>query len=207
MGLFYAKPEARRKWLYALIAVLISLLVLAQIFFELTQFMRIRELHFETVENGLVVNILEVTLWVFLGLHILSFVDVIGACYIRRRSYHGTRKETWEKIQTQGVEQAPLPVQMRKTPTSIKFSASTLRSWIMSPFFAFFLGILPIFLLGLLKASEGISLWSILAIVWLILAFIAAYVLSAKNERSISPAPKEKLALTDDEPTNPDSKT
>src|SRR6185436_10992125 len=109
MGLFYVDREARRKWLYAFIALLISLLVLTQIFYETTSAITIGRFQLQKMAEGRVDAALEVALWIALGLHILSFVDVLGTCYVRRRNYRGVRKDIRhaEPTQSRGTHQPP----------------------------------------------------------------------------------------------------
>jgi tetratricopeptide (TPR) repeat protein len=208
MGLFYAKPEARRKWLYALIALLISLLVLAQIFFELTKFMRIQELHFETVENGLVVNILGATLWVFLAMHILSFADVIGACYARRRNYRGTKREMREVLPSQvKASQFELTQMKPIQTTSEKFQMPVrgLPGWILSPIFLIVaVGILPMIILAIIYPD---ALTAFVIVYVMIMFVIGAFVLGSKFERSGSMPSKENPGSTNDVKIDSDSKT
>jgi tetratricopeptide (TPR) repeat protein len=93
MGMFYVDPKAARRWLYLLLAVLVAVLVLSVIFYEATRAMSIGYFRMEQMLEGRVSDTLGWMLWLFLGLYLISFVDVMLTCSLRRKSYSDWKED------------------------------------------------------------------------------------------------------------------
>ena len=98
MGMYYVDPQLRRKWLYPLLVLLISTLILCMILYKLTWAMQIGFFEIKEMWKGQVSNALGSMLWPLLVLYAFSFVDVMVACYMRRKNYHSKKAQWWIKV-------------------------------------------------------------------------------------------------------------
>lgn len=124
MGLFYADRKLNRKWLYPVLALLTSFLILAQVFYELTGHMSIGRVYFETMAEGRADHILEIFLSILLGLYAISYVDVMIACYQQRMNDLGSTNKMWKTGPKQMTKEAYpkelVPFEYASTPDKNK---------------------------------------------------------------------------------------
>jgi hypothetical protein len=205
MGLFYVDRKARRKWVYALLALFISLLILTQIFYEMTRAMNVGRFRLEKMAEGRIDNALEGTLLVFLGVYVLSFADVLGTCYLYHRKYAERSSEVrsfrrdWKgkvpslvnQVSDERRTEQVSTIGQAKNPTNrLKRSVQRLLAWNKSPAFIRVIGILPFLLFLFLNSSltSGLAdLFASLSIVWFLVAvFIAERIAKLENSGSVS---------------------
>lgn len=175
MGLFYVDRESQRKWLYAVIAFLVSLLILTQVFYVVTNEIKITVYDLQKMAGGRIANALEVALRIFLGLYALSYVDVIGTCYMRRKKYQISRGERTEKRLIQ-VQQASQFGPVQRTSEKLKMLIAGLPSWTKSPVFILAVGVLPLLVVMSLHSSLNSALLNLLAVLGIIWFLVAIYV-------------------------------
>jgi tetratricopeptide (TPR) repeat protein len=206
MGLFYVERESRRKWLYALTAMLVSLLVLTRIFYVLTMSITVGKFPLRKMAEGGIENAVGVALWIFLGLFVLSFVDVLGTCYVRRKNYRGARETPTVRnfgakpsvSQQRGTEIASSE-QSEKPLSNIRLLLRDLSRGRRLLLMVLFGGFILLMALGIFVSYSTTDIWLLVFTgvgSLIVVLFLAYMVVGTKIYEPPLPASKEKVDLT-----------
>jgi tetratricopeptide (TPR) repeat protein len=167
LGLFYADHQARRRWLYPIVAMIIPLMITIGPFLYKNAFDTTKEVSPNVLdyyqgaapvgtvyrasgENETAEGVWSTFLSIVGAVYLFSFVDVMGTCYLRRKIYRGAEKEQMGKIsgQAQQVSQfEPMP----KAHKNSKMPMAGLPAWAKSPAFFRVVGIFPLLLVVFLN--------------------------------------------------------
>ena len=215
LGLFYTDRQAGRKWLYPLVGMLIPLMLIVGPFFLSRPFQEILTnnpkffyyapggiyrgtIYLASVESNSV-GTWDVALKILGAVYLLSFVDVMATCYVRRNNQRGVERVQLSEIPGQ-VQQASQFEPLQKAYHNFKMLIAGLPAWARSPAFIIVVGILPFLLLTFLNRllpSDSVDLYASVAIIWfLVTMFIAGR--ATKVENSESASTKKKVNPAED---------
>lgn len=214
-GLFYVDQRARRKWIYLFTAMIIPVILVAgpflykDVFDKTNQF---RPGFFTYSITGHDVEVYRVSqegegAWnVALGIsgaiYLLSFVDVMGSCYARRKSSYRKKGEIRERMpgvvkEVSGqsrTEQTPAMGQPGQFAAKTRLSLQRIPRWLIVV-----IGVLPLLTLAVLDqlSTSDSAPFPILAVAWFAMALFVAFGRTEKTETAGPIGPDvEDLDLT-----------
>lgn len=224
MGLFYVDRSTRQKWIYPVVSTLLPIVLIFGPLFLGEIFRRLTPLHADLfnyyiygIPSGKVVrmfeerdDLLESILRILLSVYLLSYLDVLVTCYLRRKNYYGAKREQWDKMpgqikqvsQQHGTEQVSAMNVARKLTRRIKLSVQGLLRWVKSHPLIVLLGILTFLVLSVLilydivESGGWVYSW---ALAWVYLGLESAWwivVLIIAIKAASGPAKKVKNWLT-----------
>jgi hypothetical protein len=158
---------------------------------------KIGEIYRASAESASAQLTWRIALGIFGGIYLLSFGDLIGTYYMRRKNYVGARRERSGKVpgplkitSERRTEQVSTIGQAKNPTNKLKRSVQRLLAWNKSPAFIRVIGILPFLLFLFLNSSltSGLAdLFASLSIVWfLVVVFIAERIAKLENSGSVS---------------------
>jgi tetratricopeptide (TPR) repeat protein len=243
LGLFHVDHQARRRWLYPLVAMIFPLLLISGPFLTKEAFLHTKNynpaffdyyegpvhkssLYLASVENGSE-GAWQMALGIFTGIYLLSFVDVIGTCYVRRRTNRATKvfhrpmisRAAAPVSQEVVTGQTPAPEMVRESGDTKNPVLPRLKLWVRTRNAKDVLAVLSLLLVLVISLTGTIlkyasdlvdALWLLLGLV-LVIAWIVALLISSKFAMRIkqwlpTKSGRIKAVLPEQslEPTNPD---
>jgi tetratricopeptide (TPR) repeat protein len=222
LGLFYADRQAGRKWLYPLVGMLIPLMLFVGPFFIGRPFQEIRSnnpeffyyapggsykgtIYMASTESN-AEGSWDFALELLGAVYLLSFVDVMAACYVRRKNYRGARETPTVRnsgakpsVSQQRGTEIVSSEQSEKPLSNIRLLLRDLSRGRRLFLMVLFGGFIVLTALGIFVsyATQDISVLVFTVVGSLIVVLFLAYmVVGTKIYEPPLPASKEKVDLT-----------